>query len=100
MDMDDYGEELVDPDPKLGSRYANAGRSPSKTRQTSVPRRRAGSASDTERNDPGIRRKLGEMTKKVENLDLKYRSIREIAVKEAAHNFERLKTQSEESTER
>jgi len=98
VDMDDYGDEDVEePTPKPIWRYTSIPRAASQTRQTSVPRRRAGSVSDTERNDPVIRRKLGEMTKKLENLDLKYRTVREIGIKEAEHNFERLKKQSEES---
>jgi len=98
VDMDDYGDEDVEePTPKPIRRYTSVPRAASQTRQTSVPRRRAGSASDTERNDPAIRRKLGEMTKKLENLDLKYRNIREVGIKEAEHNFEKLKKQSEES---
>lgn len=98
VDMDDYGDEDVEePTPKPNGRYTSVPRAASQTRQTYVPRRRAGSASDTERNDPAIRRKLGEMTKKLENLDLKYRNIREVGIKEAEHNFEKLKKQSEES---
>ena len=69
----------------------------SRIRPAPAPRRRAGSASDSERtaNDPAIRRKLGEMTKKFENLDLRYRNLREVGIKEAETNFERLKTTSE-----
>lgn len=98
IDMDEYANEDVEaPTPKPIGRYTNVPRATSQTRQTSVLRRRAGSASDTERNDPAIRRKLGEMTKKLENLDLKYRNVREIGIKEAEYNFEKLKRQSEES---
>ena len=59
--------------------------------------RRAGSASDTERGvgDPAIRRRLGEMTKKFENLDLKYKALKDVGIKEAEANFEKLKTSSE-----
>ena len=66
-------------------------------RQAPVGRHRAGSASDTDRasSDPILRRKLGEMTRKFESLDLKYRNLREVGVKEAEANFERLKVQSE-----
>lgn len=72
-------------------------RANSRTRQALVARRRAGSASDTERtaNDPAIRRKLGDLTKKCENLDSKYRNLREVGIKEAEANFERLKLSSE-----
>ena len=69
----------------------------SRVRQAPAARRRAGSASDTERTatDPALRRKLGDLTKKFENLDLKYRNLREVGIKEAEANFERLKTTSE-----
>ena len=69
----------------------------SRVRPAPTSKRRAGSASDTERtaNDPVIRRKLGEITKKFENLDLKYRNLREVGIKEAEANFERLRTTSE-----
>ena len=68
-----------------------------RTQQAPVARRRAGSASDTDRtaNDPATRRKPGDMTKKFENLDMKYRNLREVGIKEAEANFERLKTTSE-----
>ena len=55
-------------------------------------RYRAGSASSTERaNDPGLRRKLGDITKKFENLDLKYHNLKEVALTEAHSNFEKLR---------
>jgi hypothetical protein len=96
--VDNYGDEQVEePTPRPAMRYNSVSRATSQPRQASVPRRRAGSASDTERSDPAMRRKLGEMTKKLENLDMKYRNVREIGIKEAEHNFERLKKQSEES---
>ena len=93
----DEADDLV---PQSVYRQVNHGRANSKQRQPSVTHRRAGSVSDTERgnNDPAIRRKLGEMTKKFENLDLKYRNLRDVGIKEAEANFEKLKKQSEERT--
>ena len=75
-------------------------RAHSTTRQPSLIRRRAGSASDTERtgSDPAVRRKLGDLTKKCDNLELKYNNLREVGIKEAEINFERLKAQSEANT--
>ena len=63
-------------------------------------RRRAGSASDTDRgaSDPATRRKLGELTRKFESIEIKYRNLRDVGVKEAEANFERLRKQSEERT--
>lgn len=86
--------------PQSVYRQSNLTRANSKQIQPQVVRRRAGSASDTERagTDPALRRKLGEMTKKLESLDLKYRNLREVGIKEAEANFEKLKMQSEERT--
>lgn len=98
IDIDGYGDVDVD-EPALRpiGHYTSVPLAVPESRQNSTQRRRAGSASDTERNEPAVRRRLGEMTKKLENLDLKYRNIREVGIKEAEHNFERLKKQSEES---
>ncbi|KAL8927497.1 MAG: hypothetical protein Q9208_002302 [Pyrenodesmia sp. 3 TL-2023] len=60
-------------------------------------RKRAGSVSDTERGvgDPAVRRKLGEMTKKFENLDTKYKALKDVGIIEAEANLEKLKLTSE-----
>ena len=90
-------EEDEDSVPQSVFRRSNNARDNTNQRQLTVARRRAGSASDTERggNDPATRRKLGEMTKKFEKLDMKYRVLREEGIKEANANFEKLKTQSQ-----
>lgn len=100
--MDDYGdEEVEEPTPKPVVRKAILPRSSSTThshsRQTSVVRQRAGSVSDNERHDPALRRKVKDLTTKLENLDLKYRNLRELGIQEAEDNFEKHKRQSEES---
>ncbi|KAI1120880.1 chromosome segregation protein Csm1/Pcs1-domain-containing protein [Nemania abortiva] len=58
--------------------------------------RRQVSASDSELNDPGLRRRIGELTRKHETLEAKYRDLREIGIQEAERNFDRFKKQSEE----
>ncbi|KAI0506220.1 chromosome segregation protein Csm1/Pcs1-domain-containing protein [Xylaria bambusicola] len=58
--------------------------------------RRPVSASDSELNDPSLRRRIGELTRKNEALEAKYRDLREIGVQEAERNFDRLRKQSEE----
>ncbi|KAI1425277.1 hypothetical protein F5Y12DRAFT_747637 [Xylaria sp. FL1777] len=58
--------------------------------------RRPVSASDSELNDPTLRRRIGELTRKHEALEAKYRDLREIGVQEAERNFDRLKKQGEE----
>jgi hypothetical protein len=93
-DEDEEIEETISKPPKAIARP----RSQSRPRPQSAHRRRAGSASDTERNDPALRRKLGEVTKKYENLQLKYSDLREVGLKEAERNAERFKKGSEEKT--
>ncbi|KAL8783159.1 MAG: hypothetical protein Q9195_009472 [Heterodermia aff. obscurata] len=102
MDIDPPSVPEKDEDaiPQSVYRQTNNLRATSKTRQPPVNRRRAGSASDTEptATDPALRRKLGEMTKKVDNLERRYSKLREVGIKEAEANFEKLKAQSEAKT--
>ncbi|KAI1377549.1 chromosome segregation protein Csm1/Pcs1-domain-containing protein [Hypoxylon crocopeplum] len=58
--------------------------------------RRAVPASDSELHEPSMRRRVGDLTRKYETLEAKYRDLREIGVKEAERNYDRLKKQSEE----
>ncbi|KAL2173865.1 chromosome segregation protein Csm1/Pcs1-domain-containing protein [Thermothelomyces heterothallicus CBS 202.75] len=51
-----------------------------------------------EKGDPALRRRLGEMTQKYEALERKYHDLKEIAVREAERNFDRLRKQSEEKS--
>lgn len=99
MDVDPSSIPEEDEEEMPQSVYRQAGnlRASSRTRQPPVNRRRVGSASDTDGigNDPAMRRKLGEMTKMVDNLQTRYDSLREVGVKEANANFDKLKTQSE-----
>ncbi|KAK4210429.1 chromosome segregation protein Csm1/Pcs1-domain-containing protein [Rhypophila decipiens] len=68
--------------------------SPSKSRPVVY-----GSASPSKTSsDPALRRRLGEMTQKYENLEQKYHNLREIAVKEAESNFEKLRKQTDEKS--
>ena len=87
-------EEIEKPIPKPV--HASRPREPFHPRQPSLQRRRAGSTSDTERSDPALRRKLGDMTKKHDSLSVKYQDLREIGLKEAERNFERYRKQTEQ----
>ena len=66
------------------------------------PRERSGSVSDTARErrggDPEVRRKLNDLTKKYENLDLKYQNLQEIGRSSADTNFEKLKRASDQKS--
>jgi hypothetical protein len=48
--------------------------------------------------DPELRRRLGDLTKKHDALEIKYRNLREIGVVEANTNMEKLRKQSETIT--
>lgn len=91
---DEEDEEAM---PQSVFRRTNNARDNARQRQPIVVSRRAGNVSDTEQggNDPATRRKLGEMTMKVEKLDMKYRALREEGIKQANANFEKHKTQSQ-----
>ncbi|KAK2626384.1 hypothetical protein QTJ16_004646 [Diplocarpon rosae] len=96
MDVDVETDEAVEDEPEHAPASKPARTQPRthsdyRPRQPSTQRRRAGSASDTERSDPTLRRKLGEMTKKYETLNLKYQDLRQIGIKEAAMNFDALR---------
>lgn len=102
MEIDNTVLEDDDPTPRaIARRQAPAAsRSRSISRQpepiAGTYRRRAGSASSTERDGgAGLRRKLGDITKKFENLDLKYKSLKEIAVTEAQNSLEKLRKAGE-----
>ncbi|MCJ1354419.1 MAG: hypothetical protein MMC33_004407 [Icmadophila ericetorum] len=94
MDMED--EDAI---PQSAYRQSNRIQPASKQRPVAIVRKRAGSASDTEKasNDAGLRRKLGSMAEKLESLELRYKNLREIGVKEAEANYRKLKDQSDES---
>jgi Chromosome segregation protein Csm1/Pcs1 len=97
MDTEAEGQEHSEiaalPPPKSRARAGSS------TRQESTFRRRAGSASDTERGgDPNLRRKLGDVTRKFENVNLKYQNLKEVGISEANANMEKLRKQCEATT--
>lgn len=97
MDIDEAEEQDQVEDLPTFSRYSAP---PSAQRLTSyhVPlsaSKRSASVTTFD-NDPSVRRRLGEMAKKYEALEIKYRDLRNVAVVEAEKNFDRLKKQSEE----
>lgn len=65
-----------------------------------APRERSGSVSGTERErrggDPELRRKLNDMTRKHENLNLRYQNLQELGKNNAETNFEKLKRASDD----
>ncbi|KAL8698372.1 MAG: hypothetical protein Q9201_006607 [Fulgogasparrea decipioides] len=83
--------------PQSVFRRTNNAQSKQHGRQPPLIRRTDGADSDTENGggDPALRRKLGEMTKKFENLDLKYKRLKDVGIKDAEANFEKLRLSSE-----
>jgi hypothetical protein len=59
------------------------------------PRKRKLGADSELGGDPELRRRLGELTKKHDALEIKYRNLREIGIVEANTNMEKLRKQSE-----
>lgn len=51
-----------------------------------------------ETSDVALRRRLGELTRKYESLESRHRDLREVGVREAERNFDRLRKQAEENT--
>ena len=48
--------------------------------------------------DVALRRRLGELTRKYENMEARYKDLRDVGIKEAERNYERLRKQAEDST--
>ena len=67
---------------------------PRTARQTSASRR-AGSVSDSER-DPALRRRVGEITKKLEAMTTKYETLKEAATSSKDSNFDQLKRRTDQ----
>ena len=80
--------EAEDAVPQSVFRRTNNTLAAGRTNQSSIARKRAGSASDAERsgNDPAMRRKIGELSKKLEKIEMKYNTLKETIAKEADVN--------------
>lgn len=48
--------------------------------------------------ETSLRRRLGELTRKYENLEARHKDLRELGIKDAERNYERLRKQTETST--
>ncbi|KAF2621401.1 hypothetical protein BU25DRAFT_495823 [Macroventuria anomochaeta] len=98
MDIEDSIEvdeipESMPPPPRPSARRTAAA---SRTRQPSASGRRAGSVSDTER-DPAMRRKVGDLTRKLEAMTAKYETLKDVATSGKESNFEQLRKRTEQA---
>ena len=88
------GEEEEDALPQSVLRQSHNARSAGLPRQAPVARKGASNLSDTERasNDPATRRKLGEITRRFDNMELKYKSLKDTVAREAEVNTQKFET--------
>lgn len=93
IEMDEIPESMPPP-PRPSARRTQ--QQPRTARQTSAGPRRAGSVSDTER-DPALRRKVGELTKKLEAMTTKYETLKDAASSGKESKFDQLKKRTEQA---
>lgn len=96
MDVDGEEEDQVEDLPTF-SRYSVPPSAQRKASYHTPPSasKRSASLSDNE-SDPSVRRRLGEMTKKYEALEARYKDLKNITVTEAEKTFDQLKKTSDE----
>ncbi|RAL02256.1 putative chromosome segregation protein (Pcs1) [Aspergillus ibericus CBS 121593] len=96
----DVVDETMLQDEPIESRSVS--RSPTKRRQSvysSPSKSRPGGAADDKANiEPELRRRIGELTKKCDTLENRYRNLKEIGIVEASANMEKLRKQCESMT--
>jgi hypothetical protein len=86
-------QESMPPPPRPSVRQTQ--KQSSRTRQPSDAIRRAGSTSDSER-DPAMRRRVGELTKKLDSMTARFETLKEAARSGKESNFEQLKARTEQ----
>lgn len=91
---DDSLDEAI---PQLGFQRSSNKRSSSRQPRPLLSRKRMGSNSDVEKivNNSSTQQRLSNMTKKYEELENQYKKLRDVGIKQAEANFEKLKVQSE-----
>ncbi|KAF2464479.1 uncharacterized protein BDR25DRAFT_242357 [Lindgomyces ingoldianus] len=95
IEVDEIPETLPPPPSRATARRAP--QPSANQRQPAAAHRRAGSASDSER-DPALRRKLGDITRKLEAMTTKYESLKEVATSGKDTNFDQLKRKTEQAS--
>lgn len=93
IEIEEISEVMPLP-PRPSARRAQA--QPNRARQTSTGIRRTGSVSDSER-DPVLRRKVGDLTRKLEAMTVKYDTLKEAASSGKESNFDQLKRRTEQA---
>ncbi|CAK7565489.1 MAG: hypothetical protein SEPTF4163_003406 [Sporothrix epigloea] len=94
QETDVFDAMKEEPGETKSSNEARGHQSPSVKISAAYTRGCASTASSTD--DPSVRRRLGELANKYDALEAQYRELKEIGIKEAERNFDRLKKQSED----
>jgi hypothetical protein len=92
--VDEIPESMPPPPSRPSARRAQA-QPNSRVRRQSAGVRRTGSVSDSER-DPVMRRKVGDLTRKLDAMTAKYETLKETASSGKESNFEQLKKRTEQ----
>ncbi|CAI7619901.1 unnamed protein product [Penicillium pancosmium] len=96
-------EESIMPEPSANytqstiTKNAKARAAAARNSQDASPRKRKSGVA-TEQADPELRRRIGDLTRKNDALESKYRDLREIGVEEAKTNIDKLRKQCESIT--
>lgn len=92
MDVDEEGPDELE---ELPSRPSSGSSNVTARGSASSPLK-SQPAADADMNDSALRRRLGELTRKHEALETKYRQLQEVGTREAERNFDRFKKQADE----
>lgn len=96
-------EESMMPEPSVSytqssiTKNAKARAAAARNNQGGSPQKRKSGVA-TEQGDPELRRRIGDLTRKNDTLESKYRDLREIGVEEAKTNMDKLRKQCESIT--
>ncbi|KAI1531046.1 Csm1 multi-domain protein [Pyrenophora tritici-repentis] len=95
IEVDEIPESMPPPPPSRPSARRAQAKPNSRARRASAGVRRTGSVSDSER-DPVMRRKVGDLTRKLDAMTSKYETLREAASSGKETNFEQLKKRTDQ----
>jgi len=84
--------------PSSPAKHARARMAAVRSKQDASPYKRKSGVEVDQGGDPELRRRIGDLTKKHDGLETKYRNLREIGIVEANTNMEKLRKQCESIT--
>ncbi|CAE7175501.1 hypothetical protein PTNB73_02832 [Pyrenophora teres f. teres] len=95
IEVEEIPESMPPPLPSRPSARRTQAKPNSRARRASAGVRRTGSVSDSER-DPVMRRKVGDLTRKLDSMTSKYETLREAASSGKESNFDQLKKRTDQ----